>query len=350
MDFIFYENDNGSPGETVVATITDVVPYAQVPIGSADGFNIFSVMIEVDLEFEGGADGTGFWMQPVANASETLYWGTTTTGTLGEPIHTKREDNPWSPDPDGEQAVFKLYCDVAMPPDPVCMFDIAVDVLPITRISFAGIDNTSSPEVNGTPYLEDFTHIEGIVEPGETYTFILEGNTNGNYTHFSSVWIDWNQNGEYDEEEIYVVGPLSDSSGTDGKQATIDIEVPADAELGTTTFRVAKIWDVIPYNPCGSYLFGQGEDYSLIVEESLGTHQPVKLHTSLHPNPAEDKITLNSTQKIEEISIHTALGQPVLTRTYTSDEIDISMLSGGIYFISLKLENGNSKTIKIVKK
>lgn len=350
LDFYFYNDDDGSPGDTVVETVTGVIPYAQTPIGSGGGFNIFSVMVEVDIEFEGGSSGAAFWMNPVADAAQTLYWGTTTIGTLGEPIHTRRENDPWAPDSGGEQAVFKIYCEVMTPPDPVCMFDIAVDILPITRIQFAGIDNESSPEVNGTPYLEDFTDIEGEVTRGQEYTFALEGNTNGNYTHFSSVWIDWNQNGEYEEDEIYVIGPLSDSTGEDGKTATIVIEVPEDAELGTTTFRVAKIWDVIPYNPCGSYLYGQGEEYSLKVEDELGISDVSASVLSYYPNPVENVLYINSDLELKTVAVYTTLGQKVMEIGNPEEKtIDLSQLSKGIYMVSAQLENGNSETFKIIK-
>lgn len=349
IDFHFYNDDNGFPGTTVVETITGIVPYAQVPIGSADGFNIFSVLLEVDVAFEGGEDGSGYWMHPVAHAPETVYWGTTSLGTLGEPIHTRREDNPWSPDPNGEHAVFKLYCDVATPPDPVCMFDIAADVIPITRIEFAGIDNRSSPDINVSPYLEDFTDILGEVEPGETYTFTLEGNTDGNFNHFSTVWFDWNQNGEYEEEEMYVIGSLTNSTGTDGVQISIDIEVPEDAELGNTSFRVVKAWDVTPDNPCGSYIYGQGEDYGLEVKRNLGILQQDNLISAIYPNPVENILYFDSSTQITSISVYNLLGKKMMSTEMQTKEIDLSQLSKGMYILHATLENGSTESFKVVK-
>lgn len=349
IDIYFYNDDNGSPGNTVVETITGITPYAQIPIGSAAGFNIFSVLLEVDLSFEGGQDGSGYWMHPVAHVPETVYWGTTTIGTLGEPIHTRLNNDPWNPDSDGEQAVFKLYCDVATPPDPVCQFDIAVDVIPITRIEFAGIDNRTSSGVNDTPFLEDFTDIKGNVEPGETYTFVLEGNTEGNYNHFSTVWFDWNQNGEYEEDEMYIIGRLTNSNGTDGKQVTIDIEVPEDAELGTTTFRVVKIWDVTPENPCGSYYFGQGEDYGLKIESDLGIEDQKDLMTSIYPNPVDDILYFNTKTEITSISVYSLLGQELITTKTNANEINLNHLSQGVYIVRANLANGNNESFKIIK-
>lgn len=349
IDLHFYEDDNGSPGN-LLESLTGLTPYAQVPIGSGGGFNVFAVMLEVDLEFDGGESGAAYWMQPVAHTSETVYWETIIIGILGEPIHTRRNDDPWGPDPDGEQAVFKLYCEVMTPPEPQCMFDIAVDVMPITRIVFAGIDNSSSPVINGTPALEDFTDIEGMVNRGESYTFALEGNTNGDYVHYSTVWIDWNQNGEYEEEEKYIIGPLINSTGTDGRQASVTIEVPEDAELGTTTFRVAKIWDVVPENPCGSYYFGQGEDYSLIVDEELGTSDYTAAGLSFYPNPAGEELFINSGLPVEAVTVYTLLGQQVSKQNPEADRVSLSGLSSGIYLIKARFQNGNSETFKIIKK
>src|SRR5690606_7044741 len=124
-------------------------------------------------------------------------WEITTVGTLGNLIHTSEANGPWTPSADGGHGVFKLHCDVAVPPPPQCLFDITASVEPITRVVLADIDNTSSPVVNGSPALEDFTNIEGTVHRGSSYTVALEGNTDGNWTNYFTLWIDLNQDGEW---------------------------------------------------------------------------------------------------------------------------------------------------------
>jgi len=65
---------------------------------------------------------------------------------------------------------------------------VFMDVEPITKVVFADIDNSSS--ATSTDMVEDFTHIEGEVEQGKSYTIELEGITNGPYDNYFTVWID----------------------------------------------------------------------------------------------------------------------------------------------------------------
>lgn len=138
-------------------------------------------------------------------------------------------------------------------------------VEPITRVVFAGIDNASSP-TSTDPY-EDFTAIEGQVEAGETYSFAAEGNTGGSWTNYFTVWIDWNQNGEFEPNEMYEIGSITESTGTDGQQAISDITVPSNAVQGNTRMRVRKNFNSPFTNPCGQNSYGQTEDYTITVGE-----------------------------------------------------------------------------------
>src|SRR5690554_3669062 len=113
-------------------------------------------------------------------------------------------------------------------PAPYCEVSGLSNVEPITRVIFSDIDNSSS--VDSEISHEDFTNIVGNVETGETYTIAVEGYTGGNYTNSIRVYIDWNQNGDFtDDDEYYLIGILQNSTGTDGQQATATIQVPETA-------------------------------------------------------------------------------------------------------------------------
>jgi len=148
---------------------------------------------------------------------------------------------------------------------------VFMDVEPITKVVFADIDNSSS--ATSTDMVEDFTHIEGEVEQGKSYTIELEGITNGPYDNYFTVWIDWNQDGVWDsnliDDEMYEVGFINNSTGSDGIQATATITVPQDATLGNTSMRIIKNYDLSPTSPCGVYDFGQAEDYTIVVIEPI---------------------------------------------------------------------------------
>ncbi|RYZ49711.1 MAG: hypothetical protein EOP49_15675, partial [Sphingobacteriales bacterium] len=139
-------------------------------------------------------------------------------------------------------------------------------VEPITSVNFAGINNTSSAAVNGTPPMENFMAVTGNVAAGESYTMTLKGNTDGSYTSEFTVWIDWDQDAVFNTTtEMYYGGSIYGSNGNDAITAISTIAVPANALPGTTRMRVQKSYDEIPSDPCEGGSYGQTEEYTLVV-------------------------------------------------------------------------------------
>lgn len=150
-------------------------------------------------------------------------------------------------------------------PQPYCNVTFPSNVEPITRVTFTGINNPSPAAVNGSPALEDFRGVAGgAVEPGQTYAMSVQGNTDGSYTNYIAAYIDWNHNGTFDTGENYTIGTINSSTGTDGKQATANIPVPAGALTGSTRMRVTKKYNSAAA-ACNSDGYGQAEDYVLTV-------------------------------------------------------------------------------------
>ena len=152
-------------------------------------------------------------------------------------------------------------------PEPYPPVTFPQGVEPITNVTFAGIDNTTSP-TSSVP-LEDFTAIIGNVDPGHTYHISVEGNTMGAYTSYVNVFIDWNRNGAFEAGEEVQIGTIYNSTGTDGVKAETDITVPGTASAGSTRMRVIKRWNQYapPNNSAG---YGQAEDYTLVVSDATG--------------------------------------------------------------------------------
>jgi len=137
-------------------------------------------------------------------------------------------------------------------------------------VIFGDIDNTSSCEGYG-----DFTDMSTLVNMGESYDITIE---NGNV--YSSddlgIWIDWNQDGDFDDndENVYC--------GIDmGGEGTFTITVPTSAIPGETTMRIRMKWSGSDCgSPCGTTSYGEVEDYSinvlgwLLVNPTEGTIQP----------------------------------------------------------------------------
>lgn len=134
-------------------------------------------------------------------------------------------------------------------------------VEPITNVTFAGINNTTSNTVDGTPASEQFCST-AYVQQGLSYSISLKGNTDGNYTDYFRVYIDWDQNGTFgnNANEIYDLGTITNSTGIDAVTLTATITVPAIATLGNTKMRVIKNYNAYT-GPCASNTYGQSESY-----------------------------------------------------------------------------------------
>ena len=158
-------------------------------------------------------------------------------------------------------------------PQPYCNVTFPSGVQPISHVTFAGIDNPSSPG-GGTPALENFTSIFGDVAPGQTASMAVQGNTEGNFTNVITAYVDWNQNGVFtDPGETYTIGTLHGSTGADGQQAIANIAVPAGALPGNTRMRVTKRYSAAA-DSCNSTGYGQAEDYTLTVSSGGGPIPP----------------------------------------------------------------------------
>lgn len=168
-------------------------------------------------------------------------------------------------------AILSINFAKAQFPAPYCNVFFSTAVEPITKVQFAGINNTSSATVTGAIALEDYLSITGNVQQAGAYTITVEGNSDGNYQNFYRVFFDWNKDNDFEDAgEMYEIGVIINSTGTDGKTASTTINVPGNASLGSTRMRVIKKYGTqnpltSPCNPAGTENYGQAEDYTINV-------------------------------------------------------------------------------------
>ncbi|MBZ0205859.1 MAG: fibronectin type III domain-containing protein, partial [Flavobacteriales bacterium] len=132
---------------------------------------------------------------------------------------------------------------------------------PICDVTFADISNTTSSTVGGTPAVEDFTAVVGNVKAGSTYMMSLTGNSDGGFTNFFTAFFDWDQDGTF--ETAVPIGSFTGSVCT--AVVSGPVTVPLTATVGATRMRIIKNYNASPADACGSYGFGQAEDYTLNV-------------------------------------------------------------------------------------
>ena len=141
------------------------------------------------------------------------------------------------------------------------------DIEPITLVNFAGINQSSCAAVDCDGDVVDYTAgTPGAVIAGQSYTITVKGNTNGSYTSYFTAFFDWDQNGTF--EDAQNIGTVTGSTGLDAIQASASIAVPLNAVAGSTRMRMIKYYSfdpIYPSDPCGTYDYGQVEDYAVNV-------------------------------------------------------------------------------------
>ncbi|MFZ1611934.1 MAG: CARDB domain-containing protein, partial [Chitinophagales bacterium] len=141
----------------------------------------------------------------------------------------------------------------------------------LDRFVLEDIDNLTGP---GTEY-NDYTDISTVLDPALEYTITIYNNPI--YPEFYAVWIDYNQNEEFEEDENLI------SSGTEnyllileGTSGDITFTVPVTALPGETRLRVAcAYFPTTPMEACFDYdagdygyYFGEVEDYTIVIPAS----------------------------------------------------------------------------------
>lgn len=219
-------------------------------------------------------------------------------------------------------------------------------VEPITLVEFAGISNTTAASTSEPAY-ENFTEMVGYVEQGGTYPIRVKGFTDGLSSYFK-VYVDWNNNGIFEDNEGTSLGHINNSTGTDNKDLTADIVVPADAFAGDVRMRVLKRFASSTIPACNNASFGQAEDYTLNVQENLNVDDFAKNNFKVYPNPTSDIVNIQTSLEVKNIAVYNQIGQLIFSQK--AIQFDLSNVASGIYMIQIDFENGQKATKKIIKK
>ncbi|WP_367392582.1 GEVED domain-containing protein [Lewinella sp. LCG006] len=161
-----------------------------------------------------------------------------------------------------------------------CTVSYTSGVEPITLVNFANINNSSSAALGSGGSLEDYTAIVGTVYQNSSYTIRLKGNTDGSFTNYFRVFIDFNQDGIWGAGESFNCGTIVSSTGVDAKETTAIIAIPATALTGNTRMRVTKLYNAYQTTACSGGSYGQSEDYTLDINELACGENSVYLETA----------------------------------------------------------------------
>lgn len=210
----------------------------------------------------------------------------------------------------------------------------------ISHVSLSTINNTSSQAT-----YSDFTSINTELIAGETYSISITSTASDPaFTTSYSVWIDYNQNEVFNDagENILAL------STTAQNIATASFTIPQNISQGITRMRVSMSNDNSPPDSCGTFPYGEVEDYSIrlsfpytnyVYEDSVWTPEnPEGISTS------EDNIhIINGTATlVENVTINNIVINPQATlriKKVLSLAGDINS-SGALVFLSDANGNG----------
>ncbi|MFZ1527173.1 MAG: GEVED domain-containing protein [Ferruginibacter sp.] len=161
-------------------------------------------------------------------------------------------------------ALLSALASMAQFPAPYCAEAYGSGVEPITSVTFSNINNTSAAAIGGAAH-ENFLSVIGNVQSGASYLMTVKGNTDGDFSDYIRVFIDWNNNNLFtDAGEGYDIGIITNSTGTDAITASASILVPSAQAAGNVRMRVTKKFLSYQFS-CNISGYGQSEDYTLAV-------------------------------------------------------------------------------------
>ncbi|AXT55137.1 T9SS C-terminal target domain-containing protein [Aquimarina sp. AD1] len=124
----------------------------------------------------------------------------------------------------------------------------------ISNVQLNTINNTS-----GAQFYSDFSGISTDLNEGQTYTVSVTPTWTGTvYAEGYSVWIDYNNNGDFDDtgELVWSKSPSTDSSNSGS------FTVPSGTSETSVRMRVSMKYNAIPTS-CETFTYGEVEDYTI---------------------------------------------------------------------------------------
>ena len=229
-------------------------------------------------------------------------------------------------------------------PESDCSFGDGMNSFSFGDIS--NLDSGCSPNGYG-----DFTDQSTDLVAGDVYdmTFVT-----GYGSQVFRVWIDYNDDSYFSLDELIVDNPmLGSGQGAGSISGTLPITIPLSATIGEHLMRVKSNWQTgVPDDACEETQYGETEDYTVNIVESLSIGEIEGSIINIYPNPSNGVFNINLNGEILLYEVANILGQVVADGRFENGDnmLDLSSNETGTYILKLTAtSNGKFKLFKLVK-
>lgn len=195
----------------------------------------------------------------------------------------------------------------------------------------------------------DYTNLSTMLEQTQVYSISVTPGFNGGQTfnEVFRVWIDYNQNGNFNDS-----GELVYSSGSTNTTVTGNFTVPQTATLGSTRMRVSMKFSS-PASQCQNpFTYGEVEDYCVEIVENDTINSindaEAQLDVTVFPNPFANEAVMqfsNPEDRAFQLLLLDVQGRVVRHYTNITGErttIHKGNLQSGIYLFELRDSKGKA--------
>jgi serine protease len=194
------------------------------------------------------------------------------------------------------------------------------------------------------------------LKEGKTYTLGIKPSYNGStFEESARVWIDYNQDGDFNDVGEQIVEIPKFTKGT-----RVNFTVPNNLTIeGITRLRVSMKYlgfsNPLPL-PCESFSGGEIEDYCIKIEKLIATYDINNSGIKVYPNPFNNYFTLTNDKpnnKLERLTLLTVDGKLIWQKQLDGSNNDLLItdlppLSIGLYFLKIDTDKG-VLAVKLVK-
>ncbi len=148
-------------------------------------------------------------------------------------------------------------------------------------VRLGSIDNWNNGKGNPGEYVKDYTSLSTNLKGRRSY--ILEAQNGQQNSAYIAAWIDYNNDGDFSDSGE----KLGEEWANIAQVVKIQFSVPAKVSDGPTRLRVLSVHVLAQgqqdvHSACGSYLYGEAEDYTVVLSST-----PVILNASTLPTAYE---------------------------------------------------------------